>query len=158
MIDAYMKIDGIDGESTDEKHSGWIEVLGFDFCIAQKVSRTASTEGGASSERADFSEFTITKMLDKSSPLLAQACAEGRHIKSIVFELWRAGKVKYMAYQLTNCMISAVSTYADGGFPEEKIAIDVGRFEIAYTQQDRSTGLSLGQVACGWDRTMNCRV
>ena len=158
MIDAYMKIDGIDGESTDEEHAGWIEVLDFDFCIAQKVSRTASTAGGASAERADFSEFTITKMLDKSSPLLAQACAEGRHIKSVVFELWRAGKAKYMAYRLANCLISAVSTYADGGFPEEKIAIDVGRFEIVYTQQSRCTGLSLGQVACGWDRTMNCRV
>ncbi len=158
MIDSYMKIDGIEGESTDQKHPGWIEVLDYDFCIAQKVSRCASTAGGASAERADFSEFTITKMLDKSSPLLAQACAEGRHINSIVIELWRAGKVKYMAYQLTNCMISSVSTYGDDGFPEENIALNVGRFEIVYTQQSRSTGLALGQVACGWDRTRNCRV
>lgn len=158
MIDAYMKIDGIEGESTDQKHTGWIEVLDYDFCIAQKVSRSASTAGGASAERSDFSEFTITKMLDKSSPLLAQACAEGRHINSIVIELWRAGKVKYMAYQLTNCLISSVSTYGDGGFPEENIALNVGRFEIVYTQQSRSTGLALGQVACGWDRTRNCRV
>ena len=34
MIDAYMKSEGIDGESTDEKPAGWIEVLNFDFCIA----------------------------------------------------------------------------------------------------------------------------
>ena len=158
MIDAYMKIDGIEGESRDQKHAGWIEVLDYDFCIAQKVSRRASTAGGAGAERADFSEFIITKMLDKSSPLLAQACAEGRHINSIVIELWRAGKVKYMVYQLTNCLISAVSTYSDGEFPEENIALNVGQYKIVYTQQSRSTGLALGQVVCGWDRTRNCRV
>ncbi len=158
MIDAYMKVDGVEGESTDQKHAGWIEVLDYDFSIAQKVSRPASTAGGASAERADFSEFIITKMLDKSSPLLAQACAEGRHINSIVIELWRAGKVKYMAYQLSDCLISSVSTYGDGGFPEEKVALNAGRFRIVYTQQSRSTGLALGQAACGWDRTRNCRV
>jgi type VI secretion system secreted protein Hcp len=157
MIDAFMKIDGIEGESTDQKHTGWIEVLDFDFSIAQKVSRTACSAGGASAERSDFSEFAITKMLDKSSPLLALACAEGRHINSIVIELWRAGKVKYMAYQLAHCLISEVSTHSDGEFPEEEVSIDIGRFEMVYTQQSRSTGQALGQVAGGWDRTRNCR-
>ena len=28
-FDAFIKIDGIDGESTDEKHSDWIEVIKF---------------------------------------------------------------------------------------------------------------------------------
>jgi type VI secretion system secreted protein Hcp len=158
MMDAYMKIAGIDGECTDRQHNGWIEVLDFDFCIAQKVSSTASSSGGASAERADFSEFTITKMLDKSSPLLSLACAEGRHIDTIEIELWRAGKVKYMAYRLTNCLISSVSTHGQGEFPEEEVALDVGRFEIVYTQQSRNTGRAFGQVAGGWDRTKNCRV
>jgi len=158
MIDAYLKIDGIQGESTDEKHAGWIEVLDYDFSIAQKVSRTASSAGGAGAERADFSEFTITKLLDKSSPLLAMACAEGRHIDSAVIELWRAGKVKYMAYHFTDCLISAVSTHGDGGFPEEEIALNVGRFELIYTQQSRSGGQALGLVTAGWDRVRNCRV
>jgi type VI secretion system secreted protein Hcp len=158
MIDAYMKIDGIDGESADQNHSGWIEILDFDFAIAQKASRTASTAGGAGDERVDFSEFKVTKLLDKSSPLLALACAEGRHIDTIAFELWRAGKVKYMTYRLTNCLISAVSTHGDGGFPEEEVSLNVGRIEVVYTQQSRSTGQAIGQVAGGWDRTRNCRV
>ena len=158
MMDAFMKIDGIEGESTDQQHPGWMEVLDFDFCIAQKVSKTASSAGGAGSERADFSEFTVTKLLDKASPLLAQACAEGRHIGTIDVELWRAGKVKYITYRLSNCMISAVSTHSeDGGFPEEEVAIDVGRIEIVYAQQSRTTGRAMGQVAGGWDRTRNCR-
>jgi type VI secretion system secreted protein Hcp len=67
------------------------------FFVAQKVSDTASSAGGASAERSDVSDFTITKLLDKSSPLLALACAEGRHIDTIAIELCRAGKVNYMA-------------------------------------------------------------
>jgi type VI secretion system secreted protein Hcp len=145
MIDAYMKVDGIDGESTDQNHAGWIEILDFDFGIAQKVCINASTAGGASAERVDVSDFTVTKLLDKSSPLLALACAEGRHIDTIQIELWRAGKVKYIAYKLTNCLISAVSTHGEGGFPEEEVSLNVGRFEITYTQQSRSTGLALYQ-------------
>jgi len=26
-FDAFIKIDGIEGESTDDKHQGWIEIL-----------------------------------------------------------------------------------------------------------------------------------
>jgi len=159
MLDAYMKIDGIEGECADRKHQGWIEIQDFDFCVAQKVSKTASSAGGASAGLADFSEFTITKLLDQSSPLLAQACAQGRHIDSILIELWRADKVKYMTYRLTNCIISTVSTHSeDGEFPEEEVALNAGRFEIVYTQQSKSKGLALGQVVGGWDRTRNCRV
>lgn len=159
MLDAYIKIGGIKGESTDKQHFGWIEILCYDFSIAQRVSKTASSAGGAGAERGDFSEFTITKLLDKSSPLLALACAQGRHIDTIVIELCRADKVKYMTYRLTNCIISSVSTHGeDGEFPEEDVAFNVGRFEMSYTQQSKSTGFALGQVSGGWDRTRNCRI
>ncbi len=36
--------------------------------IKQKISRTASSAGGASAERADFHDFNATKQIDKSSP------------------------------------------------------------------------------------------
>ncbi len=39
-FDAFIKIDGIDGESTDEKHSDWIEVIKFGPGVKQKISIT----------------------------------------------------------------------------------------------------------------------
>lgn len=83
-FDAYMMVKGVAGESSDKDHDGWIELLDYDFSIAQKVSNTASSVGGASAERSDFTDFTIVKQLDKASPLLSLACAEGRHIDTIV--------------------------------------------------------------------------
>lgn len=156
--DAYLMVKGVAGESSDKDHAGWIELLEYDFSIAQKVSTTASSVGGATAERSDFTDFTIVKQLDKSSPLLVLACAEGRHIDTVILELSRAGKVTFMTYRLTDCMISSVYAWGDGEFPEEKISINFGRLEIAYRQQTRATGLSSGIVAAGWDRVKNCKV
>jgi len=63
-FDAFIKIDDIEGESTDDKYPGWIEVLDCGVGIKQKISRTASSAGGASAERADFHDFNVTKQID----------------------------------------------------------------------------------------------
>ena len=55
--DVYIKIEGIEGESNDAKHIGWIEVTSFGLAISQDISATASSAGGAIAERADFSEL-----------------------------------------------------------------------------------------------------
>ena len=53
-FDAFMKVDGIDSESTDDKHKGWIEILSFSFGVAQNTSGSASSGGARSAERADI--------------------------------------------------------------------------------------------------------
>lgn len=159
-FDAFIKIDGIEGESADDKHAGWIEMLSYNTGVTQRSSVTASSIGGASSERADFQDFSFTKQLDKASPKLALACADGSHIDTIVVEICRAGtdKVKYMEYKMTNCIISGVSTSGGGDFPAENVNIDFGKIEWAYTQQKRQGGGASGNVAAGWDLEKNCKV
>jgi len=41
-FDAFLKIEGIDGESTDDKHKKEIEVLSYHWSIAQTRSGSAS--------------------------------------------------------------------------------------------------------------------
>jgi type VI secretion system secreted protein Hcp len=159
-FDAFLKIDGIPGESTDDKHNDWIEVLSYGVGIQQPASAAAGSSGGATAERANFQDFSITKALDKASPKLALACADGTHIKQITLELCRAGgdKVKYMDYKLTNCIISS---YHDGGssggenLPVETVTFNYGKIEWTYTQQKRADGSGGGQVAGGWDIEQN---
>ncbi len=111
-FDAFIEIDGIEGESTDDKHTGWIEVIRYGMGVKQTVSTTASSAGGATAERADFDTFVFSKQIDKSSPLLMLACAAGTHINKITVELCRAGadKIKFMEYKLTDSLISSVLT------------------------------------------------
>jgi type VI secretion system secreted protein Hcp len=163
-FDAFIKLDGIPGESTDDKHKDWIEVLSFSSGVSQATSGSASTAGGASSQRADFQDFSFVKTLDKASPKLALACADGTHIKEITLELCRAGgdKVKYYEIKMSECM---VSSYRPGGsskggeaVPIEELGINFGKIEWTYTQQKRGDGTAGGQVAGGWDLTKNKKV
>ncbi len=160
MLDCFIKIDGIEGESTDGKHSGWIEVLLYNTGVSQTVSSTASSAGGASAERADFKSFNFTKQLDKATPKLSVACADGTHIDNIVLEVCRAGgdEVKFMEYKLTNCIICEVSNSGAGDIPLENVSINFGKIEWAYTQQKRAGGGAAGQVAAGWDLEKNCKI
>lgn len=161
MFDCFVKIDGIEGESTDDKHQGWIEVIDYETGVKQTVSRTASSAGGASAERADFDTFSVVKMLDKSSPKLALACAAGTHIDAVLVEVCRSGgdKLKYMEYTLSNCIISKIATSGGrGDFPSEVLKISFGKIKWAYTQQRRQGGGAAGQIAGGWNLEKNCKV
>ena len=89
--DIFIRIDGIEGESTDEQHPGWIEVFNFALGVKQNVSSTPGTAGGAATERSDFRPLNFKRPLDKASPKLAMACAGGTHIDEILVEVCRAG-------------------------------------------------------------------
>jgi type VI secretion system secreted protein Hcp len=161
-FDAFISIDGIDGESTDDKHQGWSEILSFGCSHSQTVSRTASSAGGAGAERADFRNFQFEKLLDKASPKLALACASGIHIDKITFEICRAGteKIKYMEITMSNCFISDYSVVGDGedAFPIESTSIDYGKIQWVYTQQRREGGVAAGNIATGWNLETNSKV
>ena len=159
-FDTFIKVEGIEGESSDARHVGWIEAFNFKIALGQKASATASSAGGATAERADFQPLYFTMPMDRSSPKLAQACADGTHIDEVLVEVCRAGgdRVAFMTYRLRNCIIKKVFTIGDGNFPMESVTIDYGRIQWAYTRQNRSGGGSSGQVATGWNREKNCRL
>jgi type VI secretion system secreted protein Hcp len=160
-FDAFVKIEDIEGESTDDKHQGWIEVLSYNMGVSQRASSTASSAGGAGAQRADFAPFTFAKLLDKASPSLALACADGSHIDTITVEVCRAGteKIKFMEYKLTDCIISSVTTSGTGGtLPGERVSIAFGKIQWACTQQKRQGGRAAGNVAAGWCLMKNCKM
>jgi type VI secretion system secreted protein Hcp len=159
MFDGFIRIEGISGGSSDAKHTGWIEIIDYDSDVSQTVSRSAGTAGGAGAERADFSEFCFTKLLDEASPRLALACADGTHIDTIDVELNRSGgdKIRFMQYRFTNCMISSFNTLGDGDFPEDEVAFVYGKVEWCYARQKRAGGWASGNVAGGWNLEKNCK-
>ncbi|MDR4497138.1 MAG: type VI secretion system tube protein Hcp [Candidatus Scalindua sp.] len=163
-FNAFLQIDGIEGECTDDKHKNWIEVLSYSTGLSQTASGSAGTAGGAVSQRADFKDFTIVKTLDNASPLIALACADGTRISSVILELCRTGgdKIKYMEYRLSNCIVSSVRPGGDSRgaemLPLEEVSFNYGKIEWLYTQQRRADGSGGGHVAAGWDLEKNRRV
>ena len=160
-FDAFLKIATIPGESLDDKHKDWIEVLSYSFGVHQPATGAASTTGGAASQRASFSDFTVVHHLDKSAPKLAEACATGEHIKDVTLELCRAGgnKLKYYEIKMEHVIVSAVEAggHAGGGedVPTETVSFNYGKIKWTYTQQKRADGSGGGNVPGGWDLTAN---
>lgn len=94
-FDAYLKIDGIPGESLDTNHKDWIELLSFEFGASQATSATASSAGGASAERVNLSEFAIQEVhrqgfSEAVRSVLPRPAHQGNHSAGAPCR-WRAG-------------------------------------------------------------------
>ena len=155
--DIFCKIDGINGESTDDRHKNWIEVLNYSLSIQQPVSITSGT-GGRTAARASFSDLAIVKELDKSSPNLALYCSNGKHIPKIVIEMCLATEQKhtFMKYVLEDAIVSSVSPSGSGGGskPTESVTFNYGKIEWEYTPIDH-TGKKSASIKQGWNLETN---
>ena len=81
---AMMFIEGIQGPYQTQPYSYHIKVIDFKFGI-DNVGTAA--QGGSYSSAPQFSEITVVKEIDKTSPLLAMYCAEGRTIPYVLIKL-----------------------------------------------------------------------
>lgn len=160
-FDAFLKIDGVDGESSDDGHKNWIEILSFHHGVSQPASGSRSSGGAASSERANHQDFSVVKAVDKSSPLLFLHCCNGKHVKEVKLELCRAAdkKTKYLEYKLSDVIVSSVrpggSSQGSETLPLEEITFNYGKIEVLYTATDQKTGAAGGNVKAGWDCNAN---
>jgi type VI secretion system secreted protein Hcp len=154
-IDAYLKIEGINGESEDDKHRGWIEVSNVIYAVHQPRAEVVSTAGGMTSGRAELYPITFTKLADVSSPVLLQTCAMGKTIPKAVFEFLRSdgdGKpIPYFKIELENLMIANITPDSgDGGIISERVQLAYARIKWNYVRQSIRGGAQ-GNTSGGWD-------
>jgi type VI secretion system secreted protein Hcp len=89
-FDIFLKLDGIDGESTTKGHEKEIEVLSYDQSIDSTVPSSGGVGGGGGAGKSTFSGVRFRKLLDTASIPIALACASGLHIASARFAFRRA--------------------------------------------------------------------
>jgi type VI secretion system secreted protein Hcp len=158
-IDVYLHIDGIKGESTDERHKEWIECKSVSWGVEQPKSATSSTGGGHTAERCEHRDIVISKLADLASPILLQTCAAGRTIPKARFEFMRADgqgeRVKYFEIEIENVLIGAVSpAVAEGDILTEDVGFKFSKVRWKYTQQKITGGVG-GNTSGGWDLAAN---
>lgn len=156
-VDQFIKIATIDGESADDKHKNEIDVLAWSWGAAQSGTMHQSTGGGAG--KASFQDISITKYVDKSTPLLLQACAMGSAIDQCDLVVRKAGgkaPLEYMKITMKECLISSISTGGSGGSDQltENISINFGQFKVVYTLQNED-GTGAGEVPFSFDISQN---
>ncbi len=149
-VDAFLKIDGIPGESSDAQFKDWIEVVSFNWEIEAPTTATSRTGG------LRCTAFGIVKAVDKATPLIFKAATLSERINEINLSFCRAGKekVKYLDYVFKSCVIAKVTfgtTEQTGeSLPVEHVHFRFATVEITYYQQKRDTGGSAGQIVQQW--------
>lgn len=159
-FDSFIKIGDIKGESTDDKHKNWIEILSFSHGVFQRSSGEVSA-GTRSAGRCDHGSFHIVKTLDQASPYLYLKCCNGEHIKEATVQICKAGgdKQQLMEFKMSDVMITSVAPAgsAEGAavMPMEEVAMTYGKIEWCYSILDHATGKKTGDVKTHWDLHTN---
>jgi len=158
-FDAFLQIEGIPGDCTDDAHKGWIEILSYHHGVSQPIGGSRSSGGAATAGRVDHQDMTITKELDVATVPLHLQCCNGKHIPKITIELCRAGETKkpFMRYTLADVVISSVtpSGMASTNMPTENVAFNYGRIDWEYIETDPKSSAA-GKTTPGyWDTIKN---
>ena len=149
--DYFLKIEGVDGESTDAKHKGQIEIDSFSWGVSNSGSMAAGGGGGAG--KASFSDLHFTKTVDKSSPKLMEAVATGEHLRSVDLVVRKAGgeQLEYYKIELQDVVISGYSTTGSSGeAPSESISLNFSKIVFEYTPQN-ADGTAAAPLKVGYD-------
>jgi type VI secretion system secreted protein Hcp len=150
QVDYFLKIDGVAGESTDDKHKGEIEVESFSWGETQ--SGTAGHGSGGGAGKVSPSDFSFTKKLDKASPVLFVGCATGQHFKSAILTARKAGggQQEYLKLTMEDVLVSSYQLGGAGSsdiVPMDQVSLNFAKLEYSYKEQkpDGSLGAEAKQ-------------
>lgn len=151
---AYIKFDGVDGESQDQKHQKWIDL---ESC-SQMCSRPGGGATGAARARGDvvLEDLHCTKLLDKSSPKLAEAVCKGKVFPKVQIDFTTSmadeGRTTYLTYELKNVLVTSYNVNAAGQSeqkPMESFSLNFEEIKMTYNEVGPD-GKKKGAVDFSW--------
>jgi len=155
-VDMFIKIGDIKGESVDAKHKDEIDVLAWSWGGSQSGTTHMGSGGGAG--KVNVQDLSITKWVDKATPILFKTMCEGSHIKEIVLTVRKAGgkPVEYLKLTLIDTIITSLSTGGSGGEDRltENLTINFAKFKLDYVPQ-KEDGSALPAVQMTWNIASN---
>lgn len=159
VVDYFLKLEGIEGESTDSKHKNEIEVESWSW---GEVQQGASAYGGGSGAgKVSMQDFHFSMKANKATPKLMLACATGQHIKKAILAVRKAGgeQQDFLLVTLTDLLVSSYQTGGSRGdvVPTDQISLNFAKIEFEYKTQD-TTGKMGGPVKVGYDLKLNKKV
>lgn len=163
-VDYFLKIDGIEGDSLDDKHKHEIELISYDWQEAQ--SGTFAQGGGGGAGKVHMEAFKFVMPTCKASPKLMLFCANGKHIESAVLTCRKAGgdQQEFYSIKMSDLIVSKFRTAShptegrqDGtadGRPTDEVCLSFGKIEFEYKPQKVDGSLDT-PVKAGYNLTAN---
>ncbi|MCC7497238.1 MAG: type VI secretion system tube protein Hcp [Bryobacterales bacterium] len=159
-VDYFLKIDGIDGESSDSKHKNEIQLESWSWGATN--SGDAAMGGGMGAGKVSMQDFHFVMRINKASPKLMLACATGQHIPKGVLTCRKAGgtQQEYLTVNFADLLISSYQTGGSAGgevLPIDQISFNFSKIEMEYKMQDAKGNLT-GGIKTGYDLKQNKKV
>ncbi len=129
----FLKLGDIKGSAKDDKnHADWIDVTSFGFGISNNINSVEKAKGNPGGEACHHSDVNLTKVIDKTSPLLLAYCSSGKVFSKAEIECNEEAEL-LMKMTLTNAAISNVSLGGStGGVPSENISLSFSKIAWKY--------------------------
>ena len=158
-VDMFMQIKGIKGESKDDKHKDWIDVLSWSWGATQQGS--AGMMGGAGAGKVNVHDLNFTKPVDKASPDLFLKCATGEHYDDATLVCRKAGgsPLEYLKLTMNEVYITSVQHGGSQGGDAltENVALNFAKVKVDYAAQDNKGGAG-AKPKMGWDIGANKKI
>lgn len=155
-VDMFIKIDDVEGESSDDAHAGEIDVLAWSWGMSQSGTTHMGAGGGAG--KVNVQDLSFTHFVDKASPNLMKMCCNGKHFKEATLVVRKAGEkpLEYMIVTMKDGLISSVSTGGSGGEDRltENVTLNFAEFKSEYVPQ-KPDGSGDASVIVGWNIAQN---
>jgi len=139
--DIFLKIDGIEGEAQDSKHKNELQIESCSVGAEVGVVRSPGTAGVVH-------DATFTAVASKAGPKLAQACASGTSINSVVLTFRKSGgtQVEFLVVTFSSVLISSYSlggkSKSNNQIPTERFTLNFAKIAYDYRAQKPDGGLS----------------
>jgi len=129
----FLKLGDVTGSSQDDmKHKDWIEVLSFGYGISNSINAVEKSKGNPGGEACQHGDVGLTKVIDKTSPLLLAYCSSGKIFSKAEIECNEESEL-LMKLTLTNASIAAVSVGGStSGVPSESLALSFSKIAWQY--------------------------
>ena len=137
--DYFLKIQGIEGESTDERHKGEIEILSWSLGASVVTASTQQRAAGKSCVQ----DIAFTKNVDLASPPLLANAVTGLNVPAATFTARKAGERahEYLKIELKDVLVTSVSSGGStGGIPVENVTLGFSSMTLKYEAQGPTGG------------------
>lgn len=163
--DYFLKIDGIKGESQDDKHREEIQLESWSIGLTQNGSFSRGVGGGGAGKAA-FEEFRFMMRSNVATPRMFLASATGEHIPKAVLSCRKAGgkQEDYFVFTLYDVIVSSFKIQGPDGTSEtreiqpfDEFTLNFSKIELSYKMQDVKGGMGAA-VKAGYDLAKNAKV
>ncbi len=145
--DMYLEVDGVPGECNQSHHLNWIEAYAFSHSVT-----------GIGPSNAFHASYSVTKRVDKATPLLYLHACNGETIAVVTFDVFGPdGSI--LTVTLNNATVAQISTEGSStntyDSPVETVEFDYDQIQWSYQEYDLAGMPHGGPVVTCWNVTNN---